>query len=107
MAKSKLAELGNALFGKGKKNKAVKNKPNTKTKPPRAVKRKQRESDMDKMLEGMSKTERKKFLESMGFQNKEMGRSYYKKGGDVVSKKRGGKVSKANKKGGAPHNRLY
>ena len=104
MAKSKLKEISNALFGR---RKAIKNKPNTKTKAPSNVKKKQRESDMDKLLQGMTKAERKKFLESMGFQNKEMGRSYYKKGGDVVSKKRGGKVSKANKKGGAPHNRLY
>ena len=129
MAKKKILEKGLSLFGK---RKATKAKTNVKTKAPASAKKKQREDDMEKLLKGMSKKERQKFLESMGFQNKEMMRSYYKKGGDVVSKKEGGRTGsllgtilkeqkdqkkikkgksisakKGGKIGGAPHNRLY
>lgn len=70
-------QVGGALAKTGAKKAAKKAAPKKKVR---------QEAIMDRILKGMSAKERKEFLESMGFQNKQMMRSYFEKGGKLKTK---------------------
>jgi hypothetical protein len=70
-------QVGGALAKTGAKKAAKKAAPKKKVR---------QEALVDRILKGMSAKERKEMLESMGFQNKEMMRSYFEKGGKLKTK---------------------